>query len=89
MLSIACAAVANPPVMILDKATSPIDTHAETLVQQGMDNLMKGKTVFVITHRLSTVRNSDALIVLNLGRMIECGTHDEKRGILQSLYKRI
>ncbi len=89
LLSIARATVANPPVMILDEATSSIDTRTETLVQQGMDNLMKGRTTFVIAHRLSTVRNSDTIIVLDLGRIIERGTHDEliqKHGVYYSLY---
>lgn len=89
LLSIARAAVANPPVMILDEATSSIDTRTEALVQQGMDNLMKGRTTFVIAHRLSTVRNSDTIIVLDLGRIIEKGTHDElihKHGVYYSLY---
>ena len=65
LLSIARAAVANPPVLILDEATSSIDTRTESIVQKGMDNLMKGRTVFVIAHRLSTIRNSDAIIVLD------------------------
>lgn len=89
LLSIARATVANPPVMILDEATSSIDTRTETLVQQGMDNLMKGRTTFVIAHRLSTVRNSDTIIVLDLGRIIERGTHNEliqKHGVYYSLY---
>ncbi|MBQ8395607.1 MAG: ABC transporter ATP-binding protein, partial [Oscillospiraceae bacterium] len=70
-------AVANPPVMIMDEATSSIDTHTEKLVQEGMDALMKGRTVFVIAHRLSTLSNADALIVLDKGRLAEMGTHDE------------
>lgn len=89
LISIARAAVANPPVMILDEATSSIDTRTETLVQKGMDNLMKGRTVFVIAHRLSTVRNSDAIIVLEQGRIIERGTHNQlinKKGVYYSLY---
>lgn len=89
LISIARAAVANPPVMILDEATSSIDTRTESLVQQGMDNLMKGRTVFVIAHRLSTVRNSDAIMVLDQGRIIERGSHDElidKKGVYYSLY---
>lgn len=89
LLSIARAAVADPPVMILDEATSSIDTRTEALVQEGMDNLMKGRTVFVIAHRLSTVRNSDAIIVLDHGHIIENGTHDElieKRGTYYQLY---
>lgn len=76
LLSIARAAVANPPCMILDEATSSIDTRTEALVQDGMDNLMAGRTVFVIAHRLSTVRNSKAIIVLDHGRIIERGDHD-------------
>lgn len=77
LLSIARAAVANPPVMILDEATSSIDTRTEAIVQCGMDNLMKGRTVFVIAHRLSTVKNSDVIIVLDHGRIIERGTHEQ------------
>ena len=77
LISIARAAVANPPVMILDEATSSIDTRTESLVSKGMDNLMKGRTVFVIAHRLSTVRNSDVIIVLDKGRIIEQGNHTE------------
>ena len=75
LLSIARAAVANPPVLILDEATSSIDTRTESIVQKGMDNLMKGRTVFVIAHRLSTIRNSDAIIVLEHGKIIERGDH--------------
>ena len=89
LLSIARAAVADPPVMILDEATSSIDTRTEALVQQGMDNLMKGRTVFVIAHRLSTVRNSKAIMVLDHGRIIERGTHEdllEMKGTYYSLY---
>ena len=77
LLAIARAAVADPPVLILDEATSSIDTRTESIVQAGMDSLMKGRTVFVIAHRLSTVRNSDAIMVLDQGRIIERGTHDE------------
>ncbi|MCF0121142.1 MAG: ATP-binding cassette domain-containing protein, partial [Oscillospiraceae bacterium] len=77
LLSIARAAVADPPVMILDEATSSIDTRTEAIVQQGMDALMYGRTVFVIAHRLSTVQNSDMIIVLDRGRIIERGSHDE------------
>lgn len=77
LLAIARAAVADPPVLILDEATSSIDTRTEALVQAGMDSLMKGRTTFVIAHRLSTVRNSDCIMVLEQGRIIERGTHDE------------
>lgn len=77
LVAIARAAVADPPVMILDEATSSIDTHTEAIVQRGMDALMKGRTVFVIAHRLSTVRNSDIICVLEHGRIIERGTHDQ------------
>lgn len=77
LLSIARAAVANPPVMILDEATSSIDTHTEKLVQDGMDALMKGRTVFVIAHRLSTVQNSNVIMVLEQGKIIEKGTHED------------
>ena len=89
LLSIARAAVADPPVMVLDEATSSIDTRTEALVQKGMDNLMKGRTVFVIAHRLSTVRNSDAIMVLDHGRIIERGTHDQliaRKGTYYQLY---
>ncbi|MCQ2507817.1 MAG: ABC transporter ATP-binding protein/permease [Dorea sp.] len=89
LLAIARAAVANPPVLILDEATSSIDTRTEQIVQAGMDNLMKGRTVFVIAHRLSTVRNSDCIMVLEQGRIIERGTHDmliEERGKYYQLY---
>ena len=77
LLAIARAAVSNPPVLILDEATSSIDTRTEQLVQQGMDSLMKGRTTFVIAHRLSTVRNADQIIVLDHGRIIEQGTHEQ------------
>ncbi len=77
LLAIARAAVADPPILILDEATSSIDTRTETLVQRGMDSLMKGRTTFVIAHRLSTVRNSDCIIVLERGHIIERGTHNE------------
>ncbi|MBQ8000046.1 MAG: ABC transporter ATP-binding protein [Ruminococcus sp.] len=77
LISIARAAIADPPVMILDEATSSIDTRTEALVQRGMDALMKGRTVFVIAHRLSTVQNSDVIMVLDKGRIIERGTHED------------
>ncbi len=89
LLSIARAAVADPPVMILDEATSSIDTRTEALVQQGMDALMCGRTVFVIAHRLSTVRNSDVIMVLDHGRIIERGSHDQliaQKGKYYQLY---
>ncbi len=89
LLSIARAAVADPPVMILDEATSSIDTRTEALVQQGMDALMHGRTVFVIAHRLSTVRNSDVIMVLEHGNIIERGSHDkliEQKGKYYQLY---
>lgn len=89
LLSIARAAVANPPVMVLDEATSSIDTHTEALVQRGMDSLMKGRTVFVIAHRLSTVQNSDVIMVLEHGQIIERGNHQqliEQKGKYYQLY---
>jgi ATP-binding cassette subfamily B protein len=89
LLSIARAAVADPPVMILDEATSSIDTRTEALVQQGMDSLMKGRTVFVIAHRLSTVQNSNAIMVLEQGKIIERGDHEqliEEKGKYYQLY---
>ena len=89
LIAIARAAVVDPPVMILDEATSSIDTHTEALVQAGMDALMKGRTVFVIAHRLSTVRNSDCIMVLDHGRIIERGTHDDliaQKGTYYQLY---
>ena len=89
LISIARAAVADPPVMILDEATSSIDTRTEAIVQRGMDALMKGRTVFVIAHRLSTVRNSDVIMVLDHGEIIERGTHNEllsQKGKYYQLY---
>ena len=89
LIAIARAAVADPPVMILDEATSSIDTRTEKLVQDGMDALMKGRTVFVIAHRLSTIMNSDCIMVLDHGRIIERGTHDDliaERGTYYQLY---
>ena len=89
LLAIARAAVADPPVLILDEATSSIETRTEKLVQEGMDRLMKGRTTFVIAHRLSTVRNSDCIMVLEQGRIIERGTHDqliEEKGRYYQLY---
>ncbi|WP_314011365.1 ABC transporter ATP-binding protein [Pseudostreptobacillus hongkongensis] len=89
LLAIARAAIANPPVLILDEATSSIDTRTEKIVQTGMDNLMKGRTVFVIAHRLSTIRNSDAIIVLEHGKIIERGDHEDlikQKGTYYQLY---
>ncbi len=89
LISIARAAVANPPVMILDEATSSIDTRTEAIVQRGMDKLMEGRTVFVIAHRLSTVKNSDVIMVLDKGSIIERGSHDEliaQKGTYYQLY---
>ena len=89
LLAIARAAVANPPVLILDEATSSIDTRTETIVQSGMDALMEGRTVFVIAHRLSTIRNSNAIMVMEQGQIIERGDHEElinQKGEYYQLY---
>ena len=89
MLCIARAAVADPPVMVLDEATSSIDTRTESLVQKAMDALMHGRTTFVIAHRLSTVRNSDCIMVMEGGRIIERGNHEQligKKGRYYQLY---
>src|SRR5699024_4449988 len=89
LLAIARAAVADPPVLILDEATSSVDTRTEALIEKGMDQLMEGRTVFVIAHRFSTVRNSNAIIVLEHGRIMERGDHDElleQKGLYYQLY---
>lgn len=87
LLSIARAAVADPPVLVLDEATSSIDTRTEALIEKGMDALVSGRTVFVIAHRLSTVRNSDAIMVLEHGEIIERGNHDDLMKLKGRYYK--
>ncbi len=89
LLAIARVAVADPPVLILDEATSSIDTRTEALIEKGMDRLMEGRTVFVIAHRLSTVRNANAIMVMENGRIVERGDHDElllEKGLYYKLY---
>jgi len=89
LLAIARAAIANPTILILDEATSSIDTYTERLIESGMDRLMKGRTVFVIAHRLSTVRHSKAILVLENGEIIERGPHDDlvtQEGLYYQLY---
>ena len=89
LLAIARVAVADPPVLILDEATSSIDTRTEKIVQDGMDRLMKGRTVFVIAHRLSTIKNSDVIMILDHGRIVERGNHESllaKKGMYYQLY---
>ena len=89
LISIARAAISNPPVMILDEATSSIDTRTEKIVSDGMDSLMEGRTVLVIAHRLSTVKNAKAIMVMDLGKIIERGNHEqllEQKGEYYQLY---
>ncbi len=89
MLTIARAMVANPKILVLDEATSNVDTRTEQLIQEGLARLMRGKTSFVIAHRLSTIRDSDKILVINAGEIVEQGTHDElmdKQGFYYTLY---
>jgi len=89
LLTIARAMLANPPMLILDEATSSVDTRTEVLIQKAMDNLMKGRTSFIIAHRLSTIRNADLILVMRDGNIVEQGTHDgllKQRGFYNSLY---
>ena len=87
LLAIARAAVANPPVLILDEATSSVDTRTEQMVQRGMDSIMKGRTTFIIAHRLSTVRGADQIIVLDHGRIAEQGTHAQLLALRGQYYQ--
>ena len=87
LVAIARAAVSEAPVLILDEATSSVDTRTEKLIERGLDGLMRGRTVFVIAHRLSTVRNADAILVLENGRVVERGSHDDLLGLRGRYYQ--